>query len=359
MPAHLSQRPNRRPSSQTLILLALSLLAGLGAAWFARQHIEQNIQQRLQEQAANQAVDKPAANPVVVRLVAAQDLPAGVVLDAGSVAVREFPAHLVASDSLGPDQYENRAQGQALAAPLRAGDAILGVHIRPPASVAIGSAAVEAAAVEPAPVSESAPFSARLAKGRRAITLPVDEIHSAAGLLAPGDLIDLYVSFDHQHRRMTAPLLQSVRVLATGQDTAAQSTLSGRGRHATVTLDTSSDEAIKLIAARQGGVLTALLRQRGDEAVTPQAAHGDLAGLLGLDTHTPAPAAARPIPIIYGDLATQPLSTAQDSRRTDLPAGLATSATSFDLPDMSEPLSAWLAGAASRAADAPRVLPTR
>jgi len=298
-----------KPSRQTLLLLTLSLLAGVGAAWFARQHIEQNIQHaQIQQQSAHESTRVDAPAPPVLRVVAAHDLAAGLVLDAQQVAVRPFPAELVASDSVSPEQYADVLQGQALTSPLRAGDAILGVHVRPPVSV---TASVPIADVA------SEPFSARLAKGQRAVTLPIDEVNSAAGLLAPGDLIDLYVSFEHQNQRITAPLLQGVRVLATGQKTdpkadpnpAAQNgagSLTNRGRYSTVTLETTPEDAIKLVAARQGGTLTALLRQRGDALtaqVAPQSVRGDLASLLGLNTGLPPPAAPRRIAVIYGDQA--------------------------------------------------------
>jgi len=340
-----------KPSRQTLLLLTLSLLAGAGAAWFARQHIEQKIQQAQIPQQGIGA-DAEADAPPVLRVVAAHDLAAGVVLDAQQVAVRQFPADLVASDSVSPEQYADVLQGQALTSPLRAGDAILGVHVRPPVSVTASvptSGSITEAALEP--------FSASLAKGRRAVTLPIDEVNSAAGLLAPGDLIDLYVSFEHQHRRITAPLLQGVRVLATGQQTdqkadpgsktaaqSADSRLTHRGRYSTVTLETSPEDAIKLVAARQGGTLTALLRQRGDEVNTPQAVRGDLASLLGLSTEQAPPAAPRRIAVIYGD---QTVSIPAVAAAAIAPNPNPSPADAA-LPGMPELVSAWLADAQRR-----------
>jgi len=321
----------KKPSGPTLLLLALSLLAGLGAAWFARQHIEHSVQQQRQQPSVPTG---SSTIPTVLRVVAAHDLAAGVVLDAQQVAVRSFPADWAASGSVSPEQYASALQGQILTSALKAGDAILDVHVRPPAVA----------------TAEPAPFSASLGKGRRAITLPIDEVNSASGLLAPGDLIDLYVSFEHQHRRVTAPLLQGVLVLATGQTTAAQShsgtggrTTGGpgtTGRYATVTLDTSPEDAIKLVAARQGGTLTALLRQRGDGLTAPQfvpqAVRGDLASLLGLSTPvSPPPAAPRRVLVIYGD---QPMQATQSRSASSLSV-----ANVPDLPDAADLVGAWLA----------------
>src|SRR5690606_30674432 len=113
-------------------------------------------------------------------------------------------------------------------------------------------------------------LSARLTEGRRAVTMPVDEINSLSGMLQPGDLIDLYVSFEHRRRRVTAPLLQGVLVLATGPRTFAdgersqQAPGAGAGGYSAITLDTSPEDAVKLVAARQAGTITAMLRHPRD-----------------------------------------------------------------------------------------------
>lgn len=296
-------------SRQSAVLLGLALLAGLGAAWFAQRHIQQHIDR----------IEARAQVPMVARVVAAYDLPAGSRLETHHVAVREFPAQVAASDSISPEQYAQLLQGRVLTAPLRAGDAILAVH---------------------AQEAVQAPFSARLAKGRRAITMPIDEVNSASGLLAPGDLIDLYVSFDHRRKRVTAPLLQGVLVLATGQSTAMRDASGGYG---TVTLDTSPEDAVKLVAARQGGTLTALLRQRGDGQATQRAVRGDLASLLGVAGDVPEAASPRRVAVIYGDRPVRNLAALRDDGK-----GLPESAL-FDLPDMPALVSAWLQAAAHEA----------
>src|SRR3546814_6154354 len=110
-----------------------------------------------------------------------------------------------------------------LRAPLRGGDAVLEVHTTG---------------------QDHAAFSSHLSAGRRAITMPVDAINSVSGLLQPGDLIDLYVSFEYQRRRITAPLLQGVLVLATGANTqyANDSGSARPGAYATVTLDAAPED---------------------------------------------------------------------------------------------------------------------
>src|SRR3546814_15321073 len=100
-------------------------------------------------------------------------------------------------------------------------------------------------------LTENHPFSNRLGQGRRAITMPVDVINSVSGLLEPGDLIDLYVSFEYRRKRITAPLLQGVMVLATGGSTRTAGTRQSAGAATCyhVPLDPYQEDAIPLVAA--------------------------------------------------------------------------------------------------------------
>lgn len=215
---------------------------------------------------------------LVERIVAAHHLTAGTVLQESQLAIRSFPENTIASNSYDPNQYMHLL-GKTLTSSIAAGDAFLTIH-------AVGG--------------KKEAFSARLAPGRRALTMPVDQINALAGLLQAGDLIDLYVSFDYQRRKMTAPLLQGVLVLATdeevdiggGSDTRFSSSFS------TVTLDLSPEDAAKLVAARQSGTITSMLRNPADIKLSSKAVRGDLATLLGVN----APAAEyKSIPVIYGN----------------------------------------------------------
>ena len=244
-------------------LAGLALLAGVLAAGSLTLHLKQ----RERELEARTQVT------LVQRIVAARDLPAGTRLVADHLAVRDFPSQWVSRDAL-PATRHGELEGLVLTSALRAGDAVTPIHTHRP---------------QPA-------FSAQLAPGRRAITLPVDQVNSLSGLLQPGDLVDLYVSFDHQRKRLTAPLLQSMLVLATGRETRAGDP-DGQG-FSTVTLDAAPDEVVRLVAARQAGTLTAILRHPDDSSPDLRAARGDLATLLGI-TSTPAPPRRKAV-VLYG-----------------------------------------------------------
>lgn len=291
-------------SNRSLVTLAVAVLAGVVAAWAAQQHIQGRIQQ----------IEDSSRVQTIQRIVAASDLPAGTVLDADHLAVRLFPYGAVSSDSLTPERYAQVA-GLVLRSPLRAGDPLLPVHMHQP---------------------RGGPFSDRLGPGRRAVTMPVDALNSVSGLLEPGDLIDLYVSFEYQRRRITAPLLQGVLVLATGTSTDGMNEGGPETTsYSTVTLDTSPEDAVKLVAARQSGHITALLRRPDDAAPTQKAVRGDLASLLGVNS-TPAFQGSRRAPVIYGDRPARRIDSLAPKARTTTPNGV------FDLPGVPELVSAWM-----------------
>ncbi|WP_454690828.1 Flp pilus assembly protein CpaB [Achromobacter aloeverae] len=257
---------------QRWLMAVVALAAGLLAAWAARHHIQGRIAQ----------IESELRQPTVPRLVAAQDLEAGTHIDIDHLAVRDIPQAWAVSGSLPPEDAV-QASGSVLTHALRAGEPLLAAHL--------ASAGPQA-------------LSRRVATGRRAITIPVDDINSLSGMLQAGDLLDLYVSFEHQRRRITAPLLQGVRVLATGRqagregETGPAGVQEGDGAaYSTITLDAGPEDAVKLVAARQDGTITAILRHHRDEQPATVAARGDLAGLLGVEVDRPAPS----VSILYGD----------------------------------------------------------
>lgn len=292
----MSFRPPR-----AAVLAGLAVSAGVLAAVALALH----LQARERELAAQAHV------PMVERIVAARDLPAGTRLIPDHLAVRSFPAQWVGSDTL-PAVRHGELEGLVLTTALRAGDAVLPAHTLRPQSA----------------------FSTQLAPGRRAITLPVDQVNSLSGLLQPGDLIDLYVSFDHQRKRLTAPLLQGMLVLATGRETRMAES-DGPG-YSTVTLDAGPEDVVKLVAARQGGTLTAILRHPDDAQPDRRAMRGDLAALLGLSTPAP-PVNRRPV-ILYGASGTRSVSSVFGQSQSErLPNGW------FDLPGVAAGLLSTLA----------------
>lgn len=284
-----------------LILGGIALAAGLGAALLLAGHVRDRVQQ----------IEAQSRLAMVDRIVAARSLPAGTQLASDHLAVRPFPAEWVGSDTL-PITHYGELEGRVLTVPLKAGDAIVPAYTLQP---------------EPA-------FSAQLAPGRRAITLPVDQLNSQSGLLRPGDLIDLYVSFDYRRKRLTAPLLQGVLVLATGRET--RTDLDESRDYSTVTLDAAPEDVLKLVAARQAGTLTAILRHPGDHRADQRGIRGDLAALLGVSVPPPQPR-KKPV-IMYGPDSAR----AMPSWATGGAAPRRLNTGWFDLPEAQALASAWM-----------------
>jgi len=252
--------------SRTWIVLLIALVVGGAAAYVVKLYIDRQMSDM-------QARGKTETVQVVV---AKQDLARGTKLSQENVAVRAVPKEWAHSNAVVPDQFA-RAENQTLAVAATRGEPILWAQLE----------------------GEKLPtFSARILGGRRAITVPVDEISSISGMLAPGDAIDVVATVRQRERTVLLPLLQNMTVMATG--TQVQNTADGAGRRSfnTVTLDVTPEEANRVLAAREVGKLTALLRAPGDKARVTGGSRDALA-LLGLDSAYADPRLGS-VPVIYG-----------------------------------------------------------
>ncbi len=256
------------PINKTWIILGVALAVGLLAAFIAQRYISNQI-------AEIESRDKNRRTINVV--VAKDDLGKGTRLDTRNVAVRPIPAEYAHSGAILPEQFE-RVDGQPLAYAAKRGEAVLWSMLE----------------------GKRAPtFSSRIEPGRRAVTVPVDEINSISGMVEPGDIVDLMVSVDHKGRKITVPLLQSVTVLATGQRAANDPASGERRQYTTLTFDTTPVQAHSVIVARETGKLTALLRNPSDK-VPVASSRSDIAAVLGLGPETAVAAGTSPVPVLYG-----------------------------------------------------------
>lgn len=253
---------------KNLIVLLTALAVG-GLAAYAGQRY---LRDRLQE-----IETRGQAKATVKLVVAKEDLPKGSRLSSVNLAVRAVPQEWAHSGSVTPEQFA-RVDGATLAWPATAGEPLLWAQMdaqRPPN------------------------FSTQLAPGRRAVTVPVDEISSVSGMLEPGDLIDIVVSARRNGSQYTFNLLQGIRVLATGQQTLVHQTPEGEKEetYSTITLDTLPEDAKRVIAAREIGKVTALLRAPGDLARV-STARSEAQALLGLGDAVGV--GRSQVPVIYG-----------------------------------------------------------
>lgn len=190
--------------------------------------------------------------PVVV---AAAALPAGKILSVEDLAKREMPAAYLPGGTLPVDEIAT-VIGQQLVISLAAGDALSTTHLSGQGGQALAS---------------------RLLNGTRAVTVPVDEVSSQAGLVRPGDQVDLLLAEETTEGSvrcvMVKPLLESLKVLATGAhqvdpSRGADELLQRRAElgisYSTMTLDVTPEQAQQLALALRVGDLIPLLRGQGD-----------------------------------------------------------------------------------------------
>lgn len=216
-------------------------------------------------------------NKAMVQMVVAKtDLGKGSALSTDNVAVRPVPKEWAHSGAITPDQF-GRAEGSVLAYPANSGEPLIWSQLEG---------------------QRTPTFSARLGQGRRAVTVPVDEISSLSGMVEPGDLIDIVVSLKKDNKNFTFTLLQSVTVLATGTKASPDDQdPGGRRSFTTITLDTTPEDAKRVIAAREVGRVTALLRAPND-ASSVSRDRSDALSLLGLASGFASTGSS--VPVIYG-----------------------------------------------------------
>ncbi len=264
---------NFRPKpNRTWIILGVALLIGTLAALAARSYLSSQIE----------AIEARSKGKTVQVIVANRELKRGDKISSASVAVRPIPVEYAHSVAITPEAFD-RIDGQTLAYPVHAGEMILW-------------GLMEGRRVPT--------FSARVEAGHRAMTVAVDEISSISGLLEPGDLIDLLVTFERKGKKIIRPLLQGVQVMATGQQVVDSPREGERRQYSTVTIDATPVQAQNVILARDAGRITALLRNPDDKKPIA-GGNADMTALLG----TATPVASTPgdgIPVLYGGMKLTP-----------------------------------------------------
>jgi pilus assembly protein CpaB len=235
--------------SKQWIVFSIAAVCAAGSGFGAHHYLKSRVA----------TIEARHAHGRMVKLVVAnEDLPKGTHLDARTVAVRAVPeewAHPFAIRSAQFDQYVDAE----LDTPARRGQPILSLQLVPPKPPA---------------------FSDRIAPGRRAVTIAVDDVSSASGMIVPGDHVDLIATFKLDSHPHLLTLLENATVLATGKTTGlSQRGEPGRGdeddrrTYTTITLDVDPDNARQILAARQRGELTAILRapEDADASSEPEA----------------------------------------------------------------------------------------
>lgn len=202
----------------------------------------------------------------------------------------ELPVDFIQPEAISEPE---EAIGQVAAVPIRKGEQILKNKL-----------------LLPGPLTG---LSFEVSPGKRALTLPIDDVRGVSRLLRPGDRIDLVAAIDHgkgtDAKREVRTILQDVIVLATGVNivnqlprrfeidangkTINRVNLSGSTTFSTITIEAKPDEVQQLIyiLATSPGSLFTTLRHPNDRLQAPLRS-ASVEDLLSKPTVTRIPAQA-------------------------------------------------------------------
>ncbi|HJL14931.1 MAG TPA: Flp pilus assembly protein CpaB [Sandaracinaceae bacterium LLY-WYZ-13_1] len=202
-------------------------------------------QERFEERASG-------GEPVPV-LVAAQDLPLGTVLTDDMLGVRDLPESYVEPRHI-PAAEADRILGLRVSSAVRANESVLRSDL--------------------ANSEQRRDLSSLVQDGMRAYTIRADVTSAFAGLLRPGDRVDVLLTVEEGDDAQTAPIAQNVLVLATGRDTGGR--LAGaRNRRSgdvnQVTLSVTLPQSQTLALGQQRGTISLVLRNPDDIRIIERA----------------------------------------------------------------------------------------
>ncbi len=212
-------------NSRTLMLIALSVLFGLGAAWMANNWLTARL-----ETTAD-------ANMESV-VVAAVEIPFGQMVEPQQVKVVAMPKGTAPADSFNSVE---KVTGRIATFSILPGDVLRGARL----AEHLGGSTL-ASLIEP---------------NKRAISVRVDDVVGVGGFLLPGNRVDVLVAKQQGGNGQEAraeTILYDLRVLAVDQTASTDKTQPVVVR--AVTLEMTPEEAEKLVKAQTEGRLQLALR---------------------------------------------------------------------------------------------------
>lgn len=222
-------------SNRFVILLILGALLTGGAGWYlTKQYIDDTVD------GYKAKFDEGRELTTVV--VALKDLKVGDVIEDGVVAARKIPREFAHLDAVTPNRVA-LIRGRELRFPVAKGKTILPGYVVK---------------------TKKDTFASMLEPGTRALSLSVNSLDTVTGFLRPGDYVDLLITFAEGDESDvgTVPLMQNIKILATGQDL-GDGRLGG-GRYGQITVAVPPKSASRLIHAQSLGEISFLLRSQGD-----------------------------------------------------------------------------------------------
>ena len=215
-----------------IMVLLIAVIAAGGTAMYARSWIER-------QQTGAVAIAAPAAKEEVHEvLVADADLPAGLFVKPQHLRWQRWPTDDV------PETYVLRGK--------RTDTEMVGAVVR--SFIAAGEPITDGAVVKP---GDRGFLAAVLNPGMRAVSVPINATSSNAGLIFPGDRVDLILTqsltsgtADSETRRVSETVLKNLRIIAMGAevgDAAEPGKANERAKTATFEVTPQQAELVALL----------------------------------------------------------------------------------------------------------------
>lgn len=217
-----------------LVVLVIAVVLGIFAAVLSGQYIREQEEQFRAEILADFELA-----PV---LVPQRDLESGEPLEARNMMVREVPKRFMPGNAITPEMFRD-FQGKLTRVPVQRGTPMVTSFVGEDGGI-VGTS-----------------FSRVIPETMRALTVPVSGPSALAGLLVPGDRLDLLVQTRGPDGSVLLPLLGNVEIIATGSAMRAQT---ADGRYRDVTLKVTPEQARRITEAQELGRLVVNLRNPGD-----------------------------------------------------------------------------------------------
>lgn len=212
-----------------ILMVVVSLILGLGAAWVANNWVQSRLNPG----------DTPAKTGVPV-VAAAMDIPFGTKVDSRHLKLIELPEGSVPSNHFGAvAEVDGQIATQGI---------LSGEILRKERFTEHLSGSTLAAIIKP---------------NMRAVTVRVNDVIGVAGFLLPGNRVDVLATRLDNRRATTRTVLKDINVLAVDQKATSEKDEPVVVR--AVTLEMTPKEAEELVKAREEGTIQLTLRNPLEE----------------------------------------------------------------------------------------------
>lgn len=202
-------------------------------------------------------------------LVATRDIPEGSKIDSGFLELNNVPKKFVQPQAVSSAE---RIAGMVTIAPISKGEQITLTKLKWPQDVSADT-----------PTRRGGSLASTTPIGKRAITVSVDNIAALAGMIKPGDYVDVIATVPiavqaQDGKQVTqatvVPLFQNIAVLAVGQNTGAGAQdnrykKEGGDNASLITLALNPQEANIIAFVQEQGRIRLVLRSPADSQVQP------------------------------------------------------------------------------------------